>query len=71
MNEIVPSATYDFSKYKPGDVIVLRMHDVIDKRVRDQMDDLVAYITVECRRRRIEWTMEHDKINDEVRIMLR
>lgn len=70
MAAVVPSAVYDFSRYQPGDVIVLRAADMLEKRTAEQMSELVGMITVECRKRSIPWTMVHDVAEDEYRITL-
>lgn len=70
MGEIIHAGSYDFTKYKAGDVIVFRMSDASDRSTFNRMTDLVARIKVECRRRGIAWKMTSDDARDEVRIEL-
>ena len=68
MNALVPSKAFDFSAYQAGDTIVINMLEVFDNK--EKWNDFVHMITVECRRRKITWTMDHLIERDEVHIKL-
>lgn len=67
-NEVGPLADdYDFSSYRPGDVICIPMRE-IRKRGQAQSTMLIAAIANAATRAGLEWEATRDEAADEVRV---
>lgn len=68
MRDLVPAANdFDFSKYAPGDVICIPMHEIA-RRGQTESIMLMAAIANAATRAGLDWKTERDDANDELRV---
>ena len=66
--DLIPAANeFDFSKYRPGDVIVISMREIA-RRGQAGSTMLIAAICNAATRAGLDWATERDDYSDELRV---
>lgn len=64
---VVQSDAYDFSAYKPGDVICISMREIV-RRGQAESTLLMAAIANAATKAGLDWKVEKDEARNEVRV---